>query len=218
MLNYPSYFDDEAPVSTHCVDLGPLHLPTGHIYCCDPFLSREVGPLEMVVAPGAYPVQLCVATVPDWGPRVALARLVFSAAPVTAWREASYLLDGKRQHGFRVDAGLACFMDGMTRKLFDQVVGEHHASGPAANYYDDMLAAQFKLNADPANPLSAGDWAMHSPVIGNHLNIALFASGLGDGVYSARWGLDAAGQPAMLMADFGLLPLESAATALPLAD
>ncbi len=150
---------------------------------------------------------MLLAKMGGWGERVALARLRLSAAPVVSWHEASYRLDGEHRTGFRVDAGMACFMDEATRATFVQEVEAWHANGPATNYYDDVLAAMFKQNADAANPYHAGDWAMHTPVPGARENLALFASGLGDGVYEAHWGFDAAGQPATLVADFGLLPL-----------
>lgn len=208
MLDYSEYFNRPQRPSTRIVEIGTLRLPSGRVYCCDPFLSREVSALEILVAPGTYEVGVCVAALPEWGQRVALARLVFSPSPVVEWREATYVINGERQSGFRVDAGLACFMDQTTRDLFVRVVNDFHATGPDSNYYDDVLASQFKQNADPSDPYDAGDWIMHSPGKGDDRNVAMFASGLGDGAYHAYWGVDAAGQPAMLVADFNLLPLE----------
>lgn len=207
MLNYAGFFEKGASPLLRTVALGTLAVPTGRLYCCDPFLSHEVAPLDVRVKPGDHAVDLCLAKMSGWGERVALARLCLSTAPVVSWREAGYSLDGEPCSGFRVDAGMACFMDEAARTVFAQAVAAWHAKGPDTNYYDDVLAALFKQNADPANPYHAGDWAIHTPAPGAHENLALFASGLGDGVYEAHWGVDAAGQPAMLVADFGLLPL-----------
>lgn len=205
MTDYASFFDAPPAPSTRIVELGSLAVPSGHIYCCDPFLSSEVGPLETAVSPGDYAVQMCSMLRPEWGWRVALARLVFSTHRVVQWREAVYVMNGERSSEFRVDAGLACFMDASTRDLLVRTVSALHVQGERANYYDDVLAPEFKKNADPANPSHAGDWAMHAPMAGHRGNVALFASGLGDGLYRAYWGLDVAGNPAMLVADFDLL-------------
>jgi Protein of unknown function (DUF4241) len=196
-------------LSVQLVKLGRLHVPSGHIYCCDPFLSHEVNVLEETVPAGEFDVDVCVATLPEWGSRVALARVRLSTAKPVEWRQATFVVEGERQAEFRVDAGLACFMDQQTRDLFVRVVNEFHAADAAANYYDDILAAEFKQNADPSNPYHAGDWALHTVIDGDPRNVAMFASGLGDGWYSAYWGVDDTGKPAMLVADFGILPTEA---------
>lgn len=188
------------------VDLGELVVPSGALYCCDPFLSHEVGPLERWVPPGRYRVQVCVAPTGEWGPRVAMARLVLSERRAVAWQEASFRHHGVRSSRFRVDAGLACFMDASTRDLLVEAVDACHDAGPDANYYNDMLAAEFRRNADPTRPYHAGDWALHAPLAGDERNVALFASGLGDGYYRAWWGLDDAGIAVALVVDFELLP------------
>ena len=210
MLNYSEYFEKRPSASTRTLELGKLHLPSGRIACCDPFLSQETGALETAVPPGDYGVDLCLATLPKWGQRVALARLLFSASTVVQWRKAMHRVDLVSRSDFPVEAGLACFMDQSTRELLVRVVSDWHAKGVDANYYDDVLAREFKQNADPSNPYDVGHWALHSPAKGDDRNVAMFASGLGDGIYHAYWGIDAAGKPAMLVADFDLLPMESA--------
>ena len=195
-------------LSVRVVNVGRLQVQSGRVYCCDPFLSHEVNALEETVPAGKYDVDVCVVTLPQWGSRVALARLHLSTAKPVEWQQATYVIDGERESEFRVDAGLACFMDQQTRDLFVRVVNEFHAADENANYYDDILAAEFKQNADPANPYHAGDWALHTVVAGQPANVAMFASGLGDGFYSAYWGVDDTGKPALLVADFGILPTE----------
>jgi hypothetical protein len=205
MLDYSSFFELTLDPSIRVVRLGRLYLPSGHVYCCDPFLSHEVNALEKTLSPGTFNVDLCVAALRDWGDRVVLARILLSTCKPVQWRKATFLIDGQSQSEFRVDAGLACFMDQETGELFARTVEEFHASHPDGNYYDDVLAAEFKQNAPAENYNRAGDWALHSPLTGDARNIAMFASGLGDGMYSAYWGLDDLSKPAMLVADFGML-------------
>lgn len=188
------------------VDLGLLHVPTGRLYCCDPFLAHEVGPLDRQVEPGSYRVKLVLRTVPEWGQRVAAAILEINRVRPSRWEVAGYRSDdGTRGTQFEVDAGLACFMDASTCDAFITVLDRFYASvGAAENYYDSVLAAEFTRSADPERPGHAGDWAMHHPVPDDPRNIAMFASGLGDGLYAAEWGLDLQGQPALLGVDFGV--------------
>lgn len=209
MPDYSAFFDPQTVHSLRRVRVGTLHLSSGQVYCCDPFLSHEVDCFELRVPPGAYEVDLRIAAFPDWGERVALARLLISGQRVTRWQQAFYVADGERLASFRVDAGLACFMDRDTAVLLTQAIDSFYRSRPDGNYYTDLLETGFLQNAE--HPGSSGDWAMHKPVPGNAGNVAMFASGLGDGMYSAWWGLDAAGEPAMLVADFGLLDTEEPA-------
>lgn len=206
MLDFSVYFTPSI-VNSDCqtMEIGKLHLPSGHIFCCDPFLSEEVNALDRTVAPGNYEVKLCIATLPEWGKRVALAGLIISKQAPMYWQEATYSINGERLSGFPVDAGLACFMDQETRKRFIQIVDDFYATNTDGNYYDDVLVDEFKLSADPNNPYASGDWNLHYPIKHSSINIAMFASGLGDGFYRAYWGIDLMDRPAMLVIDFGLL-------------
>lgn len=203
MLDYASFFVPPALPGLRGVHVGRLHVPSGQLYCCDPFLSDAVAVLAQAVPPGGYPVELCLAVLPDLGERVALARLLLSGQRVTQWQPAEYIQEGARQSTFPVDAGLACFMDREAASLLTQAIDAFYRNRRDDNYYTNLLAPEFARSA--TRPGSDGDWAMHAPVPGNPANVAMFASGLGDGVYGAWWGLDEAGEPAMLVADFGLL-------------
>ena len=207
MLNYYDYFKTPLNSSLGCkiVEIENLYLPTGRIFCCDPFLSDEVNAFDIGVESGSYLVRLCFMSFSEWGNRNVLSALIFSEQQPISWTPAEYTFEGQKFTTFRVDAGLACFMDLKTAELFVDVVDRYYLQNPDGNYYDDILAAEFKQNADPANPRDIGDWNLHYPVTDDPGNVAMFASGLGDGLYSAYWGLDADDQPVMLVADFGLL-------------
>ena len=108
--------------SKDLVDLGELYLPTGKLYCCDPFLSFEVGPLERTLDPGNYRVRLLVPKFVGWGRRVAAAALLIADARPTRWEEATYRAADSVDARFRVDAGLACFMDAETREVLVEIL------------------------------------------------------------------------------------------------
>jgi Protein of unknown function (DUF4241) len=204
-VDYRPYLDESSErAATHrLVDLGSVHLPTGRVVCADPSLLHETAALDRAAPIGDFPVRLCVTPLPDWGERVALAAVVFTRDPIERWVTASCA--GGTQDAFRVDSGLAAFLDESTVGLFTDAVARHNSCGAGRNYYDDVLAEEFARSADPARGSRTGDWNVHTPRSGDPRNIVMFASGLGDGVYSASWALGRRGEPVMLVADFALL-------------
>jgi hypothetical protein len=184
------------------IDMGRLHLPSGQLYCCDPFLSDEVAPLIRTVPRGDYSVSLDLLDSEDWGERVGFARLLLSDETVVTWEQALYRVGSRVSADFRVDAGFACFMDAQTEAAFRGAVGEFYRLTPQGNYYDDILAGGFRESA--RIPGVAGDWLMHVPSPRHLGNVAMFASGLGDGAYKAYWGVGKSGDPCRLIVDFGL--------------
>lgn len=176
--------------------IGELELPTGEIIACDPLITNEDWPaLERKVKPGRYPVTLFEAQ-----GRVAAAFLRFRPGVPVRWELAILpgqdvsTLNGDEIFGYPVDAGLGSFMDKAAMGL---MTAAQNKLKPDQNYYDDVLAAEFAPNQDR--------FVMHHPVASNPVNIAMFWSGWGDGFYPSFWGLDAAGEPVVLMTDFGVL-------------
>src|ERR671933_2401259 len=133
MLHYSDYFKIDSNV-VHCVmDLGKVYLPSGNIYCCDPFLSDEVNALEKTVPTGYFDIKLSLVTFPDWGKRIILAGLILSEHNPVTWQKAIYIINDECFSEFRVDAGLACFMDQETRELFIRVVDDFYKNNPEGN-------------------------------------------------------------------------------------
>ncbi|MEO5756047.1 MAG: DUF4241 domain-containing protein [Mesorhizobium sp.] len=176
--------------------IGEVELPTGEIIACDPLTTGTDWPaLSRKVKPGHYPVSLFEAQ-----GRVAAAFLRLHPGVPVRWelatlpgQDAATLKDDEI-FGYPVDAGLGSFMDKAAMALMSEQQGKLK---PEQNYYDDVLAAEFAPNQDR--------FVMHHPVAGNPLNIAMFWSGWGDGYYPSFWGLNAAGEPLLLMTDFGVL-------------
>jgi hypothetical protein len=186
------------------LSLGLLHLPSGRIVASDPFFAGIALPFGRTVPPGDYEVQLCMVTLPSFGERVALARVLFQPGkrPVRFEEALKEYADSSRYY---VEAGLGSFMDEVTRTQFVEKMARFYHERPEGNYYTDVLAAEFKKSAvRPDDPRDVGKWNMHV-LPGSGLNVAMFASGLGDGSYASYWGLDDAGQIVSLTTDFGIL-------------
>jgi hypothetical protein len=144
---------------------------------------------------GHYGVDLSVVDLGAWGTRVAFSAVKFSDQPVAHWQVAETTDPGGFTQFFGVDAGLGAYMDADTAKVFATVLQSFEAEHPSGNYYDDVLSRDL-----PPSAL----WGEHQPSEASPLKAVVFSSGLGDGLYFSYWGLDAAGQVAMLVTDFQL--------------
>jgi hypothetical protein len=184
--------------------IGLLPCPTGIVVACDPFFCAGAVPLCGAAPAGEHPVFAHRVAVPGWGKRIAAASLLWRPGPVRGLEPAT-LLDGSCARHF-VDSGLSCFIDEAARPAFAAVLKEHAQSAPGANYYWDVLEQVFRASAvDPSDPSDPGDYCLHAFSADTTARLAMFSSGLGDGVYSTYWALGDAGRRIGLLTDFDLL-------------
>ncbi|QPC90108.1 DUF4241 domain-containing protein [Mesorhizobium sp. INR15] len=163
--------------------IGELELPTSEIVACDPLITGLGRPaFSRKVRPGRYQVALLEAQ-----GRIAAAVLCFGPGLPVRWELASFARDRPSAYGseFIVDDAVASFMDKSILTMM---------SDPEE--LDDYLA-------DVA--CSIDRFCVDSPIDGNPLNVAMFDTGFGDGAYRSFCGLDAAGEPLLLMTDFEVL-------------
>src|SRR5271170_6328653 len=182
-------YEDAFGSGNEIFSIGKLHLPTGTIAACDPFFCADAIPYTRSVPPGSYVVQLRIAQPEGWGARVALARILFKAeAETVAIKQASS--PAPWPSSFFVDSGLASFMDETARAAFANVLAKFYLAHPKGNYFTDVLLSELRDQAVASGfPGGSGRSCIHNlPRPG--LNVAIFASGLGDGAYESFWGLD----------------------------
>ena len=185
------------------ISIGDLALPSGRVVACDPFFCADARSFTPTVPPGAYTVQLCRVVSREWGARIARSRIIVrpDETPVR-FEHATNGPDGSTV--FHVQAGIASYMDEDTRVRFADTLKDFYETHAQGNYYSDVLEPEFKKNAvDPADEFDIGQWAFHR-LADERLNVAMFASGLGDGAFSSWWGLSAAGDVVSLTTDFGV--------------
>ncbi len=182
--------------------LPELQVPSGQIVTCDPFLVD--GPtLARPVAPGAYPVVLAVATFAT-GPndkdkgdqRVAAAFVRLGANPVTAWLAANFVGAKPARRGtepaYGVDAGTGSFIDARA----------HHAIASEPPHWPTPSYVALERQLLTEHYTHTWGWAVYQPDPRAAGNCVAFMSGWGDGAYTSYWGLDARGEPAILLTDF----------------
>lgn len=193
--------------------LGEADLPTGEVVLADPLAylgSKYQTVLARQVPAGSYPVQLAVIRTQYAGLRYAAARMLFSDKPAARYEIAMPKGYSPADLGkpavfsfFGVDAGLACFADAAQAQEFRQFAGRWYQDNPDKKIYDDYFAGLFAESyaQRPEMQRQGGDFlCWQLPDSGSRL--IMFTSGLGDGVYSAYWGLDAEGAPAELVIPF----------------
>lgn len=211
--NYCHYFESNEINGTklEVLQLGELMVPTGNIIACDPLAYYyNSQPFNKTIKPGKYPVTICIAKMEESGDRYALAKLEFSNEKPTQFELAvingqniSELKDPDEFFGFPVDAGLGCFMDVQTQLAYKEFDDSFYRKNPNGNIYHDFFASEFKKNA--TSPNEDGDWINFQFPNSADLNIIMFHSGYGDGVYPAYWGTNEKGDIVNLIIDFCLL-------------
>ena len=203
-MNLAAYQAAISVPAKELINMGSLQVPTGQLVACDPFMCAGSAPFTRRVPPGTYAVRLRRTDLQEAGWRIALAMLIIDPdEPAVSIEEAE--LEQGGADGYFVDSGLGALMDEAARAQLSAVLAAFFRAEPKGNYYDDVLAAEFKHSADdPGDPDDIGQWNMHS-LPGTRLNVAMFASGMGDGAYRSYWALGKDGKPVALVTDFGIL-------------
>lgn len=192
---------------------GMADFPTGEVVLADPLAylgSKYETVLDRRIPAGSCPVHLSVCLSPIAGLRIGAAKLSVSEKPVIRYEIA--MPKGKKREDlgkpgvftfFGVDTGLACFADGKiseeSRIFFEKWAQEN----PGKNKYSDYFASLFQesFKACPQFQNQGGSFLEWKLPDSGHRTV-LFSSGMGDGVYSGYWGLDAQGEAVCLIVVF----------------
>jgi len=176
---------DGSNVSLVVRRLADLWLPTGRIVAADAMIGGSE-PFARSVPAARYPTAIAIAL--ETSERVAFAIIRFSEARVAKWemavpegKDASALKSGQ-VFGYGVDSGTGSFCDASVQQLLLEV------NEADAGFFERAV-----------EEMGAGRWLHVETPQGS---LALFSSGFGDGRYASYFGLDEAGNPAMLVTDF----------------
>ncbi|SFQ67047.1 DUF4241 domain-containing protein [Flavobacterium akiainvivens] len=201
------------------IHIGDVNLPTGRIIASDPFFVDSQRPFSRTVEPDKYPVYIYMAEIDKLHHRIAYAKVKFRPEEATKWilaltddltEEELGSLEPDEFYGFPVESGLAAFMDEETSSQFIDKMDVFEEANPDADYYDEVLAEEFRLYSGKNNfSRDLGDWNDHSISNDTDNNLVMFASGWGDGYYPAYWGLNENGDTIELVIDFLISDFES---------
>lgn len=163
-------------------NMAEIVVASGKVVACDGFVF-DSHPLKAEFPLGKFPVQLAVAQFSN-DQRVACATIVFSTNAAVRWEFCG---------GYGVDSGTGCYMDVKTAKLLEKRMERE------PNYFMKLIPEMEKQQ------VNTWSWLNLRLEEASGLNAVLFSSGFGDGGYNCFVGYDAAGKPAKLITDFGIL-------------
>lgn len=186
-------------VGFSALELGRVSIRSGRIIACDPFVMIDHPAFTQPVANGEHRVRLAVVEGGSSDGRIAFARVDFSAGPVVRWKMA--LIEGQdiarlkaeEFYGYPVDAGTGAFLDPLAGAAARALLGQnpdawqHWQLEGEENGRKAGLKPNFFLNL-PMPPA----------------NIAMFASGWGDGHYASWFGYSADDRAVALVTDFAV--------------
>lgn len=187
---------------------GEVDFPTGEVVLADPLAylgSKYETVLDKKIPIGSYPVELSVIRSEIVGLRVVAARLLVSSKPAVSYEIAIPKGNTAKKllTVFGVDTGLACFADSQTAKENQVFFEKWERENPGKNKYNDYFASLFQKSyeAHPEFQYQGGsvlEWRL--PESGQR--VVMFSSGMGDGIFSGYWGMDAEGEIACLVVPF----------------
>ena len=195
------------------VRAGEADFPTGKVVLADPIAylgTRYETALDRKVPAGSYPVELSVCLSRIAGLRIAAARLLLCEKQAVRYEIA--MPEGKKTEDLGkpgvftflgVDTGLACFADGKVSEENRLFFEKWERENPGKNKYEDYFAALFQKSYE-ANPQfqNQGGSFLEWKLPESGLRTVLFSSGMGDGIFSGYWGLDAEGEASCLIVLF----------------
>jgi len=198
---------------TDVIRAGEADFPTGEVVLADPidYLGTKYETvLNKRIPAGGYPVELSVCRSRIVGLRVAGARLVIGNRPAARYEiampkgyEREDLGKPKVLTVFGVDTGLACFADAQTSEESSVFFEKWQKENPGKNKYNDYFAPLFRKSYEenPEIQIREGNFCTWQ-LPGTGQRTVLFSSGMGDGIYSGYWGLDADGEIVSLTVPF----------------
>lgn len=183
--------------------MGTCEFKTGKVITADPLYYlknlKEIFIKEKSIAPGKYPVQVAVMDSDIAGRRIVGARLKVSEKKAVQYELAKCFAEKNgtlmtTYAGFPVECGMGCFCDEQAAQSYREFLSKWYQEHKDGNIYTDYFEQLFEesYQKEPAYQRKGGDLLMWNNPLDNS-QIAMFASGLGDGYYTDFWGIDETG-------------------------
>ncbi|MGX9290977.1 DUF4241 domain-containing protein [Bacillus sp. A015] len=99
--------------------------------------------------------------------------------------------------GYGVNTGMGCFMDAEAARYLQAYEDKRHKEDNDFYLYEEFAEALEQ------NYKHTWDWLVTR--FHDKVDIAMFTTGIGDGMYPSFWGLDENGEPTCLVTDFFIM-------------
>ena len=190
------------PTVLSSVPAGDLVLPSGRVVAADVFFFTTE-PFTRTLPAGRYPVLLLSsARDPDVVGDVAAAMIRMAPGDPVTWEmalvpgEDPATLGSGEFFGYPVDSGTGAFA---SAEAVDRLMRDGAGEDYADQISDGLFPSEGVYNQSVEVTVDAASGA----------NVIGFPSGFGDGAYPSWFGLDAGGEPLVLLTDFGILDAPS---------
>lgn len=204
-IDLESYFNEKkiGKMEVDTLEIGEVNLPTGEILVCDPLVELGEAETYLQKTPvGKFPVKIAVVLSEDYGDRYVCVKVEFNKNKPVVYElavtgneeEMDEAKESDEYYGFGVDAGMGCVADKKAQEEYSKYwkkLEEEGADNPYDDIFEELLAESFKNF--PKYQRDCGDWA-NFVIPNSDLNIPVFASGWGDGVYPCYFGYDEKGE------------------------
>ncbi|MDB3083713.1 DUF2185 domain-containing protein [Clostridioides difficile] len=193
--------------------VGETDFPSGEVVLADPlaYLGSEYETyLEKKIPSGSYPVEISICHSEIVGLRIVATRLIISDKQPIKYEIAmpkGKKIDDFGQAGawtfFGVDTGLACFSDAKVAEKYKEFIIKWQNENPDKNKYNDYFSALFEKSYEmyPNVQNKYGNFLIWQ-LPQTPYRLIMLTSGMGDGIYSGYWGLDADGEATELIIPF----------------
>ena len=200
-LDLEAYFTEKqienATIDT--LEIGKVNFPTGKILVCDPLIELEDAlPYIQTIPEGKYPVTISVMVSEEFGDRYACAKVkinenkpLYYDLGLIGNENLEEELEEDEYFGFIVDAGMGCILDAQTQVAFSEYWSKRCEAEEDIDPYNDLFCDLLEENYKkyPKYQRDCGDW-FNWTIPETNLNIPIFASGWGDGVYPTYFSYD----------------------------
>ncbi|WP_426052764.1 DUF4241 domain-containing protein [Bacillus sp. DC4300-2b2] len=172
----------------------------GHIVACDPFVLEGDQSFTRKVTLGKCPILLVVKRLESGDERAAYAMIKFTNEQAIEWELATRAgqdikhLKEDEFFGYGVNTGMGCFMDAESA-IYLQAYEDKRYKEDNDFYLYEEFAEALEQNYKHT-------WGWLVTHFHDKVDIAIFTTGFGDGIYPSFWGLDQKRKPACLVTDF----------------
>ncbi|WP_269201376.1 DUF4241 domain-containing protein [Bacillus safensis] len=163
-------------------------MTSGHIVACDPFVSEGDQSFTRKVALRKYPILLVVKWLESGDERIAYAMIKFTNEQAIEWELATRAGQDIKQlkedefFGYGVNTGMGCFMDADSAIYLQAYEDKRYKEDNDFYLYEEFAEALEQ------NYKHTRDWLVTR--FHDKVDIAIFTTGFGDGIYPSFWGLD----------------------------
>ncbi|MFP3812700.1 DUF4241 domain-containing protein [Bacillus sp. SIMBA_005] len=166
--------------------LGYIEITGGHIVACDPFDSDGDQSFTRKVTLGKYPIILVVKRLESGDERVAYAMIKFPNEQAIKWELATRAgqdlknLKEDEFFGYGVNTGMGCFMDAEAALYLQAYEDKRYKEDNVFYLYEEFAEALEQ------NYKHTWDWLVTR--FHDKVDIAVFTTGFGDGMYPSFGG------------------------------